>query len=108
MKSGELNGTHYANKAVLRAAWRPVLSPITIESKKNTAQDHCVYDPFALERIKPNPSQAQLAGTFEYWLKYFDENPTVRFVSDGNPAVAAVPKSLKGIVDTGRVKKYGV
>jgi len=108
LKSGDYGGTHYENKAVLRAAWRPVLSPITSQSSKNTAQDHCVYNPFALERIKPDPTQAKLAGTLEYWLKYFDENPTVRFISDGNPVVAAVPKSLKSIVDPARVKKYGV
>lgn len=108
LKQGEYEGTTYKNKAVLRAAWRPVASPITVQTKKNTAQDHCVYDPWAIERIKPNPSQAKLAGTFEYWLKYFDDNPTTRFISDGNPLVAAVPKSLKSEIDTARVKKYGV
>jgi hypothetical protein len=61
----------------------------------------------ALERIHGDPRHANEAGTFEYWLKYFDEHPDLRYISDGNPDVVAVPKSLKGSVDEAKVKHEG-
>jgi peptidoglycan/xylan/chitin deacetylase (PgdA/CDA1 family) len=90
--SGADKGTNYKNIAVLKAAWRPVLSPITQGAKLSRhAMDYCLYDPFNLERCVPDPRQAAKPGTFEYWLKYFDQNPSLRYVSDGNPKIAAVP-----------------
>jgi peptidoglycan/xylan/chitin deacetylase (PgdA/CDA1 family) len=106
--SGQDGTTSYQNIAVLRAAWRPILSPITKKDKKATsAGSFCVYDPFALERMTVDSRHPNVAGTFEYWLKYFDANPGSRYVSDGNVKVAAVPKGMKLMVDPSRVKQLG-
>jgi len=91
MLSGELDGIHYRHKAILKAASRPVLSPIA----KPTSQtrDFAPFDPHGLERILPDPTQR--AATFERWLAYFDANPRLRYISDGHPDVVAVPKTFR-------------
>jgi hypothetical protein len=66
--SGESGGTKYEHKAVLRAAWRPVLSPVTKTAAKNTNAEYCVYNPFKLERITPDSRKPNIAGTLEYWM----------------------------------------
>ncbi len=108
LKTGSAGGTQYEMRAVVRAAWRPVLSPV---SKPNHSLEitggPVGFNPMALERIHGDPRHANEAGTFEYWLKYFDEHPGLRYVSDGNPDVVAVPKSLKSSVDEVKVKKSG-
>lgn len=105
---GESDGTAYKHVAVLRAAWRPVLSPVTKKAKTLENQPNfCVFDPYALERCTADSRHPNVAGTFEYWLKFFDENKSQRYVSDGNPLVVAVPKAQASIVDPARVKKYG-
>lgn len=106
--SGEYGGTHYDNKAVVLAAWRPVMSPFTKPAKKGTGGTLRAYDPYRLERVEPNPAKANLAGTLEFWLKYFDQNPGQRYVSDGNPRVVCVPKAYAGMVDTARVQALGM
>ena len=106
--SGASGGTSYQNRAVFLAAYRPVLSPITkMDKKVNQGGRLCVFDPYRLERVKPNPTQANLPGTFEYWLKWFDANPSERYVSGGNPQVAVVPAGSKSAVDPARVLALG-
>jgi peptidoglycan/xylan/chitin deacetylase (PgdA/CDA1 family) len=107
LKQGEEGGTSYANKAVFLAAWRPVLAPITKDDKKfSQAGKLCTFNPYALERITPDPSP-KAGQTFEYWLKFFDDNPGLRYVSDGNAEVVSVPKSHADMVDAKRVEKQG-
>jgi len=109
LRAGKSGGVAYENRAVLKAAWRPCLSPITRAARSLERQPNfCVFDPYALERSVPDGRRARMAGTFEYWLKWFDEHPAERYVSDGNPRVAAVPESLKDRVDPARVKKHGL
>ncbi|MDQ3812710.1 MAG: polysaccharide deacetylase family protein [Armatimonadota bacterium] len=106
--TGKHAGTTYKNKAVLRAAWRPVLSPLTRPSKQFAqGGKFCVFDPYNLERIKTDPRQAKLPGTLEYWIKFFDANPSLKYVSDGNLEIAAVPESLKTMIDPARAKQQG-
>lgn len=98
----------YKHEAVFLAAWRPVLSPNTRADKK-LAQGgtFCLFDAMRLERIKPDPREAKLPGTLEYWLKYFDANKTQRYISDGNRKIVSVPASRQSAVDTARVKSQG-
>jgi peptidoglycan/xylan/chitin deacetylase (PgdA/CDA1 family) len=105
--SGESGGTKYENKAIFLAAWRPILSPVTIPSKKFAENGSlAVFNRYRLERITPDPNP-KAGQTFEYWLKYFDEHPGQRYVSDGNLQVVAVPKSLQNMVDPKKVKAQG-
>jgi hypothetical protein len=104
LEAGSFQGTIYENKAVFLAAWRPILSPITKNDKEATqGGSFAVFDPYRLERVTPNARNASTPGAFEYWIKYFDKNPGLRYVSDGNPKVVAVPASSQAVVDTARV-----
>ncbi len=106
--SGQYDGVKYHNNAVLTAAWRPVLSPFTKPDKRYTDNGKlAVFNPLHLERVKPDPKREGANGTLEYWLKYFDKNRQARYISGGNPRVAAVPKSLKGRVNLARLKAAG-
>jgi hypothetical protein len=103
---GTGGGANYHIKAVVRAAWRPVASPVTIAGRKNTG-NIAAFDIDHIERVTPGPDLASKPGSFEYWLKWFDENPSQRYISDGNPNVVAVPAGLKSLVDLAAVKKQG-
>ncbi len=107
--SGSSGGTSYENKAVFLAAWRPVMSPITKPDKK-FAQGGSIalFTPGELERVTPNATQPNTPGTLEYWLKYFDKSPSLRYISDGDVKFAAVPEALKDSVDEARAQKQGV
>ncbi len=107
--SGEDGGTQYHNIAVIKAAWRPVLSPITKNSRKITdGGSLCTFDPYNIERITPDGGKAVRVGTLEYWIKFFDEHPNLRYYSDGSPSVAAVPRAFQSWVDPQRVRKCGL
>jgi peptidoglycan/xylan/chitin deacetylase (PgdA/CDA1 family) len=105
---GENGGVSYQHEAVFLAAWRPVLSPVTKKDKSLTNGGHlALFDIAGLERVKPDPQQAKMPGTFEYWLKYFQENPSQRYVSDGELEVVTVPVSSQSAVDEARVRAQG-
>jgi hypothetical protein len=106
--SGKDGNTEYTNKAVLLAAWRPIMSPITKPGKSamRTGQI-AAYNPYRLERVLPDPNEANKPGTLEFWLKFFKEFPQLRYISDGNPDVVAVPNSMKSLVDEAKVRSEG-
>jgi peptidoglycan/xylan/chitin deacetylase (PgdA/CDA1 family) len=106
--SGTSSGTSYANKGVFLAAWRPVLSPLTKNDKKWTQEGSlCAFDPYRLERVKPDTRQPNAPGTLEYWLKFFVKTPNLRYISDGDLKVAAIPASYKPMIDETRAKAQG-
>jgi peptidoglycan/xylan/chitin deacetylase (PgdA/CDA1 family) len=106
--SGSSGGTSYQHKAVFLAAWRPVLSPLTKNDRKWTDGGHLSpFDVHGLERVKPDARNPNTPGTLEYWLKYFDKNPSLRYVSDGDLTVAAIPASYKPMIDEARAKAGG-
>ncbi|MGC8669072.1 MAG: polysaccharide deacetylase family protein [Chthonomonadales bacterium] len=106
---GEQGGTHYHNTAIIKAAWRPVLSPITRNSRKITdGGSLCPFDPYNIERITPDGGKSYRVGTLEYWIKFFDEHPNLRYYSDGSPTIAAVPRAYQSWVDPARARKCGV
>ena len=106
--SGEVGGTSYAHKAVFLAAWRPVMSPLTKADKKVSNEGKfCLFAPEEIERVTPDARNPTSPGTLEYWISYFDKNPTLRYVSDGNLQVAAIPIAQKNSVDEARAKAQG-
>lgn len=108
LMAGSSGGTSYQNKAVFLAAWRPVLSPLTKNDKKWTdAGRMSAFDVAGLERVKPDVRYSNTPGTLEYWLKYFARNPTLRYISDGDLTVAAIPISDKPKVDESKAKAQG-
>jgi peptidoglycan/xylan/chitin deacetylase (PgdA/CDA1 family) len=108
LMSGTSGGVTYQHDAVFLAAYRPVLAPLTKQDKKFTeGGSFSTFDPEELERVTPNATQANVPGTLEYWLKYFDKSPTLRYISDGDPVVAAIPAAQKSMVDEARAKAQG-
>jgi peptidoglycan/xylan/chitin deacetylase (PgdA/CDA1 family) len=108
LMTGSSGGTSYQHKAVFLAAWRPVLSPLTKNDKKWTDAGHLSpFDVLGLERVKPDVRNPNTPGTLEYWLKYFDRNPSLRYISDGDLTVAAVPASDKPMVDESKARAQG-
>jgi hypothetical protein len=103
---GNGGGSAYKLKGIAKAAWRPVASPVTHVGKKTAVFQIAPFDPYGLERVAPAPDKKGQQ-TFEYWLEWFDENPTQKYVSDGNLAVCAVPAGLTSLVDASAVKKQG-
>jgi peptidoglycan/xylan/chitin deacetylase (PgdA/CDA1 family) len=103
---GADGGTNYANKAVFQAAWRPNFSPIT---RKNTDEGGRLtpFDSARLERIKADARYPNTPGVLEYWLKWFEKNPGLRYISDGNLDIVAVPAARKNSVDAARVSAQG-
>lgn len=105
---GSADGTSYRMTAIVLAAWRPTMAPIGKRGQKAPFAGQLANgDPHAIERVLPDPSQAQKAGTFEYYLKFFDENPFMRYVSDGLENVVAVPQAMASLVDQAAVKASG-
>ena len=85
-----------------------MLSPLTKnDDKLAQGGSLCVFDPYRLERVTPDARNATSPGTLEYWLKYFEKNPSLRYVSDGDVTVAAIPASYKTSVDEARAKAQG-
>lgn len=107
--AGAEGGTQYRNIAIIMAAWRPVLSPITKDSRRITdGGSLCPFNPYNIERITPDGGKAARVGTLEYWIKFFDEHPNLRYYSDGSPTIAAVPRAYQNWVDPARVRKCGL
>lgn len=107
-RRGSADGLSYELSAVALAAWRPTLSPVTVIGKKAPfAGQIASGDMTRIERVLPNPSKASKAGTLEYYLQWFKDNPGMRYVSDGNPRVVAVPRGSSSLVDEAKVAAQG-
>jgi len=78
---GSVKGVSYSHDAILMVAGGPAPSPF---SK--------TFDPMHLPRIQAVDQD------LGYWLRYFEQNPQERFVSDGDPTTLTVPaKRADGI-----------
>jgi len=108
MVEGSEGGTAYRMTAVVMAGWRPVQSPNTVRGKSISPLGQIApFDPERIERILPDSRQAGKPGTFEYYLRYFDDNPRQRYVSDGDEHVVAVPKSMARYADEKAIRASG-
>ena len=76
---GSAKGVTYSHDAILKVAGGAAPSPFS-----------SAYDPARLPRIQALESE------LTYWLRYFDQRPLERFVSDGEPGVITVPAALQG------------
>lgn len=77
--SGEYEGIKYRNKAVLLVGSNPAPSPNNKE-----------FDPHATPRIRASEMKTGGTGIYD-WLKYFDNNPQERYISDGDPSTIVIP-----------------
>lgn len=106
--SGSYKGRPYEMSAVVMASWRPMLAPIAKTTKKAPfAGAIAPGDPHRMERVLADLKQVKKPGVLEYCLQYFQDNPTMRYVSDGNPKVTAVPRDFEPLVDPEKVRSGG-
>jgi hypothetical protein len=104
LQAGTSGGQTYSHKAVFLAAWRPVASPITRADRKLARDQIAIFDPTALERVTADARNPNTAGTFEYWISWFDKNRDARYVSDGVDEIVSAPAAMKNAIDPARIQ----
>lgn len=105
---GSADGTTYAYRVAMGAAWRPVLPPYTLDGEKPALQGQVArFHRVGLERIRTAADGKDEPGTLGFYLKFFDDNPRVRYVSGGNARVVVIPKAMKNLVDEEKVRTLG-
>jgi peptidoglycan/xylan/chitin deacetylase (PgdA/CDA1 family) len=78
---GEWNGFAYHHDVAFEVGYMPTRSP-----------HHAEYDPRDVMRV-----QAYLP-EFRKWMDWFDEDPSRRFVSDGDPTTVTYPSNFQDVV----------
>ncbi len=87
LEQGTYNDINYKNIAILNVGWNPVNSPISID-----------FNPLSIPRIRGSQTKVDNVGMYD-WMKYLDENPSKRYISDGVEEVITIPKSLEDRVN---------
>ena len=90
VKSGTSNGISYKNIVALKAAWRPVSSPMARG-----------FNPYMLERITPGDKFQQSY----WWLNYLEKNKSEKFIRDGDPNTYTVNSMSVGLLDKQKILK---
>jgi hypothetical protein len=90
--SGEYDGTQYSNKAVLLVGSNPAPAPC---SKG--------LDLSSLPRVRASEMKTEGTGLYD-WLKYFDNHPKERYISDGDPSTVVLPKDFEDKINNGELK----
>ncbi|HOJ78760.1 MAG TPA: polysaccharide deacetylase family protein [Bacillota bacterium] len=92
-RSGEYQGQKYNNRSVMLVGSGSVPSPYSVD-----------FNPYQLERIQ--------AGDFEWgpgaFVQRYKKNPTLRFVSDGDPKMITVFKSQQSKLAPEVTKRFKV
>ncbi|WP_372998243.1 polysaccharide deacetylase family protein [Lutispora sp.] len=90
--SGSFEGFNYFHKAVLKVGSNPAPSPNSID-----------FDPQRLPRVRASEMKVQGTGIYDY-LKYFENNPDKKYVSDGDPNTVTIPESEISNIDIERLE----
>ncbi|QNO15212.1 polysaccharide deacetylase family protein [Alkalicella caledoniensis] len=84
---GEHEGTPYHNLGILLVGSHPSHSPFSKD-----------FDPHKIPRIRGEDPMEY--GYIYYWMEYFERNPHLRYISDGNPNYITVPEDQLDKIDT--------
>lgn len=79
LRKGTYEGYSYENFAILNVGWDPYYSPY-----------HVDFDPLSIHRVTGSEIDVDGVGIRD-WIKYLDDNPSERFISDGEPDIVTVP-----------------
>lgn len=90
VREGYFDGISYSHKSVLLVGAGPAPSPF-----------HKKFDPYRLLRIRASEMKTEGVGLYD-WLDYFEDNPHLRYISDGVPGYITAPKSLQEHLDESR------
>ena len=80
LHKGTFNNFNYTNIAILNVGSGPAYSPFDNR-----------FRPQAIPRIRASEINTFGTGLYD-WLRYFDENPNERYISDGNDVEVTVPR----------------
>lgn len=86
LEKGEYEGKTYENIAVLNVGWDPWYSPF-----------HKNFDPLTIHRIRASEMNVDDVGIRD-WIRYFDEKPEARFISDGFADIISAPASFAEVM----------
>lgn len=88
---GQFDGVSYHHEAILEVSGGAAPSPY-----------HVSCDLLHLPRIQV------VSRELDYWLKYFNDHPQERFISDGNPDLVTIPKAKEKLLNHTRFGKLNV
>ncbi|MDI6600854.1 MAG: polysaccharide deacetylase family protein [Thermoanaerobacteraceae bacterium] len=80
---GNYEGIEYHNKAVLLVGANPSKSPYDVD-----------FNPLKVPRVRGSEMNVEGLGIYD-WMKYFDEHPEKRYISDGDPDTIVVPEGME-------------
>ncbi|WP_353892999.1 polysaccharide deacetylase family protein [Proteinivorax hydrogeniformans] len=80
--AGEYDGINYENIGVLEVGSYPAVSPFNKS-----------FDPMSIPRVRASYEEGY--GHFKFFFDVFEDNPSRRYVSDGDPNYVTVPEELK-------------
>lgn len=82
IKAGEWEGQHYDFLAVVEVVGGASPSPFSIK-----------FNPYHILRIQA------IEDELEWWLPFFQENPQLRYISDGDPTKVSIPDSVDPLLE---------
>ncbi|NLZ33157.1 MAG: polysaccharide deacetylase family protein [Firmicutes bacterium] len=88
---GSYEGTPYRHEGILLVGAEPAPSPFTVK-----------FDPSALPRVRASEIDVEGYGLYD-WLERLQNNPQLRYVSDGDPNTVVVPEELAEQIDRFRL-----
>jgi len=87
LREGSYGDYSYRHEVVLLVGANPSLSPF-----------HKKFNPARLPRIRASEIKTEGVGLYD-WLEHFRQNPSRRYISDGEPHCVTIPESLKDLLD---------
>lgn len=75
---GSYDGVSYEHTSILNVGWKPEYASI-----------HAKFNPESINRVRAGNDEFEL----RYWIQYFDDHPSKRFISDGDADIVTVLES---------------
>ncbi|MDK2801254.1 MAG: hypothetical protein PWQ70_2873 [Clostridiales bacterium] len=89
VKRGTYENIQYKNDSVLLVGWKPSPAPA-----------HKNFYPLKLLRVRAGEG---VQHDMYYYLDYFDKNPNMKYISDGDKDTVCFPEDMKGQLDAEKV-----
>lgn len=93
LKKGQYENIQYNNIAILNVGWKPSASPIDKD-----------FNPLSIHRVRASEMNVDNVGMYD-WLKYFENNPSKKYISDGKPNIITIPEKEKDNIDKNKIEE---
>jgi len=91
--SGSYEDTTYNHTSILNVGWRPTYPSI-----------HTKFNPESINRVRAGDGEFELA----HWVEYFEQNPSRRYISDGDAELITVRESDLEKIDTEKLNELEI